>query len=536
MSAEAAALERAAHFTADEETRARRLFKAGLAAEAAGRFEQAERLLAQATDLTADPHLHADAVARRSYLLFDRGEFELALELATEEARQAPRSTAAHILTASGAVHALVHRLDIPAALAMAEGAAELAGPAAREDPHLCHMLAWTLELSGRREEALELARAGATKADLDTIVAIDLTGPFIFLEDYKRARELIELIVGRARDSQAFGNLAYALDVQSRLELLLGQLTAAYTASLESIQLTETLGNDVALASALAWLALVEAALGRSEDARAHGATSLQITQSRGDRFNEMRARGALGLDALARGDLASAVEWLGPAAEMLAKGGVRLPSRFPLEGDLIEAYVRLGKRAEASTQLARLLENAELTESRWAAAVAARCGALLTDDADAEEAFESALELHESDVNEFERARTQLAYGERLRRIRRRRDARDQLRAALDTFERLGARPWAERARAELRATGERLRPRGPSAHEQLTPQQLRVALAAAEGLTNKEIGARLFLSPKTVDFHLGQAYRKLELRSRGELIKLFAEQAAPVQQLHA
>src|SRR5439155_12562784 len=145
------------------------------------------------------------------------------------------------------------------------------------------------------------------------------------------------------------------------------------------------------------------------------------------------------------------------------------------------------------------------------------ARCQALVVDDADVEEAFESALELHEPDVNEFERARTQLAYGERLRRIRRRRAARDQLRAALETLERLGARPWAERARAELRATGEHLRRRGPRAHEQLTPQQLQVALAASEGLTNKEIGARLFLSPKTVDFHLGQAYRKLGVRSR-------------------
>src|SRR5207244_999122 len=179
---------------------------------------------------------------------------------------------------------------------------------------------------------------------------------------------------------------------------------------------------------------------------------------------------------------EVAAAVEWLEPAAEMLAEGGVRLPNRFPLEGDLIEACVRLGKRADARTRLAHLLENAELTESRWGRTVGARCQALLVDDADAEEAFESALELHEPDVNEFERARTQLAYGERLRRIRRRRAARDQLRAALETLERLGARPWAERARAELRATGEHLRRRGPRAHEQLTPQQLQVALAAS------------------------------------------------------
>lgn len=167
-------------------------------------------------------------------------------------------------------------------------------------------------------------------------------------------------------------------------------------------------------------------------------------------------------------------------------------MPNIFPLHGDLIEAQVRLGKRAEASKQLARLLENAKLTDSRWALAVGARCRALLADDADAEEAFDAALELHQADSNELEAARTQLAYGERLRRLRRRRLAREQLHPALDTFDRLAARPWADRARAELRATGERLRSRRAAAHEQLTPQELQVSLAAADGLTNKEIGA--------------------------------------------
>jgi DNA-binding CsgD family transcriptional regulator len=181
-------------------------------------------------------------------------------------------------------------------------------------------------------------------------------------------------------------------------------------------------------------------------------------------------------------------------------------------------------------------VLENAELTESRSARAVGARCRALLADDGDAGEAFEAALELHDADANEFERARTQLAYGERLRRLRRPRLARAQLHPALETFELLGARPWEERARAELRASGERLRSRKPAAHEQLTPQELQVSLGAAEGLTNKEIGARLFLSPKTVEFHLGRAYRKLDVRSRAELIKLFAEQAASAERLPA
>jgi DNA-binding CsgD family transcriptional regulator len=151
-----------------------------------------------------------------------------------------------------------------------------------------------------------------------------------------------------------------------------------------------------------------------------------------------------------------------------------------------------------------------------------------MLGTDTDIDATFTTALELHEDDPSSWERARTQLAYGQRLRRSKRRRLAREQLHAALETFDEAGSRPWAERARAELRASGEHLRRRGQLAHEQLTPQELQVALAAAEGLTNKEIGARLFLSPKTVEFHLGNAYRKLDLRSRAELIKLFARQA--------
>jgi len=534
VSAHSAALERAARLTPEEGARARRLLQAGLSAEAAGQLERAEQLVAEAAELAPDRQLRADALARRSYLLFDRGEFGRALELATAEAEHFSGSTAARLLTASGAVHALVHLLDIPAARAMAERAAELAGAAAYEDLDLCHMLAWTWQLSGDTHKALALAQECAERSDVGSVLAIDLAGHFIFLEDYAQARARFEGIIEHLRETHALGNLAYALDVQARLELAMGRPGPAYRASLEAIQLTEPLGNDVALASVLSWLALVEANLGRSEDAQAHGRRSLKITTDRGDRFNEVRARGALGLDALARGDMAAAAEWLEPAAQMLAEGGVRLPNRFPIDGDLIEALVRSGKRAEASDQLGRLIEKAELTESHWAHAVGARCRALLVDDAEADDAFESALELHEFDSNELEHARTRLAYGERLRRLRRRRDSREHLHRALETFERLGARPWAERARAELRASGERLHPRKPTAHERLTPQELQVSLAAADGLTNKEIGARLFLSPKTVEFHLGRAYRKLAVRSRAELIKLFAQESAAVERL--
>ena len=122
---------------------------------------------------------------------------------------------------------------------------------------------------------------------------------------------------------------------------------------------------------------------------------------------------------------------------------------------------------------------------------------------------------------------ARTQLCYGERLRRTRRRVDARVYLRQAIDGFSWAGAERWAERAATELRASGETaVRRPDPSAAEQLTPQELQVAHAVATGATNREVGAQLFLSPKTIEAHLSRIYRKLGLRSRTELIRRLAE----------
>jgi DNA-binding CsgD family transcriptional regulator len=184
---------------------------------------------------------------------------------------------------------------------------------------------------------------------------------------------------------------------------------------------------------------------------------------------------------------------------------------------GDLVEALVRSGSADEARGLL-------EQVAAREPPAVAARCSGLLAGDADFEPLLLHAIALHDED-DLFARARTRLCLGERLRRAGRRVDARVALRAAHADFERLAARPWARRAAAELRATGERLGRRAAREGDQLTPQELQVALQVADGKTNKEVGAALFLSPKTVDFHLRRVYRKLDVRSRGELIRHFA-----------
>ncbi|WP_193314933.1 helix-turn-helix transcriptional regulator, partial [Georgenia thermotolerans] len=147
----------------------------------------------------------------------------------------------------------------------------------------------------------------------------------------------------------------------------------------------------------------------------------------------------------------------------------------------------------------------------------------ALLAEGADAERHFRAALAHHERSPRLVARARTQLAYGEHLRRARRRVDAREQLRAALATFEEVQARPWAERAAQELRASGETARRRDEPADAALTPQELQVVGLVRQGLSNREVAAQLFLSPRTIDFHLRNVFAKTGVTSRTQLAQL-------------
>jgi DNA-binding CsgD family transcriptional regulator len=162
--------------------------------------------------------------------------------------------------------------------------------------------------------------------------------------------------------------------------------------------------------------------------------------------------------------------------------------------------------------------------TGSAWGAAIVAGAGVQLAKDAvSAREAYERAVEAHAAVGLPFDRARLELRFGELLRRARRRTDARRHLRAALDLFAQLGAAPWEQRAAAELRATGETARKRDASTLDDLTPQELQIARLAAEGATNRDIAGRLFLSPRTVDYHLHKVFRKLGVTSRTQLARL-------------
>ena len=184
----------------------------------------------------------------------------------------------------------------------------------------------------------------------------------------------------------------------------------------------------------------------------------------------------------------------------------------------DAVEAAVRADRVDEVRIYLDRLRAWVEAFPNPARVALLARCLALV-DDADAERHFSRAIELAAA-LSPFDRARNELLYGEWLRRHRRRVDARSHLRVAVEVFERLGTSPWEERARAELRASGETARRRDPCLRDQLTPRELQIAGLVAHGMTNPDVAAQLFLSPRTIDYHLRKVFAKLDIASRADL----------------
>jgi DNA-binding NarL/FixJ family response regulator len=229
-----------------------------------------------------------------------------------------------------------------------------------------------------------------------------------------------------------------------------------------------------------------------------------------------------ALGLLELGSGRPAEALSRLESVVSAGPGSGHPLVGLFAIP-DLVEAAARVDHIERARTGLLRFEAWATASRLPWAMAVVARCRGLVSAGPTAVAHLEEAVELHQDGQRPFDGARARLLLGELLRRERRRMDARPHLRAALESFERLGASPWAERAAAELRASGETARRRDPSTAADLTPQELQIARLVADGATNKDVAAQLFLSSRTVDYHLRKVFTKLGLSSRAELHRI-------------
>ena len=183
----------------------------------------------------------------------------------------------------------------------------------------------------------------------------------------------------------------------------------------------------------------------------------------------------------------------------------------------ELVEAGVRVGQLDEAAVASQRLRDRTQASGTDWAYGIQARCDALVDGD---ESHYRESVERFGRSRGVLDLARSRLVYGEWLRRENRRTDAREVLRAAHESFSQMGAGAFADRARRELQATGETVRRITPDTRDALTPQEIQVARLAREGHTNPEIGAQLFISPRTVEYHLRKVFRKLDVGSRKEL----------------
>jgi DNA-binding CsgD family transcriptional regulator len=323
-------------------------------------------------------------------------------------------------------------------------------------------------------------------------------------------------------RESAAVSLVVFAQARLPMADVPAGRWDAASASATEALELARSAGLPSMTALPLAWQTLL-AALRGSQD----GTDALEELES-------LRARQPIGIVSVVVADL---IEWAkGVAAAwtsdtdaaMRHLGRLRHPAIQRLAAlDRLEAASRTGGPADRVQTLVRELEQFALdTGAAWAAAIAAHGRALLATDGDTgtpEPHFLEALAEHSRASRPVARARTQLAYGEFLRRFRRRVDARTQLRAALDVFTEVGAQPWAERASQELRASGGTARKRDPSTALRLTPQEQQVASLVSRGHSNADVATQLFLSRRTVEFHLSNAYQKLGVRSRGDLVRL-------------
>jgi DNA-binding CsgD family transcriptional regulator len=332
--------------------------------------------------------------------------------------------------------------------------------------------------------------------------------------------QELGERALAAARRQSAVGLLPTVLMHVCIAQTATERWAAARAGLHESIALTRGTEQRTCLAWALARVAWLEARQGRTDESRLHANEALELSRERGLGLSEVWAHAALGDLELALDRPELALGHFDRQQAMLDAWGIGDVDLSP-GPERVEIYLRLG-RVEEAAETARQYDVAAAAKGHpWALARGARCRGLVASDEAIDDCYQAALEQHQDTADIFETGRTLLAYSSQLRRARKRVQAREHLRAAIDIFDDLDADPWSEKARTELAATGETSRRRDPTTLNDLTPQELQIALRLSEGRTTREAATALFLSPKTVEYHLGNIYRKLGIKSRTELV---------------
>jgi len=347
-------------------------------------------------------------------------------------------------------------------------------------------------------------------------------------LYDDSAWRELAGQWLVRARDRGALAAMVVGLRLQAFSQLAEGRFAAAEATIAEAQALAETMRNRTYLDGLANAQLEVLAWRGDQAAARPLAARLLRVMADQGDGHGMLRVHNALAALELGLGNYQEALR-----QALTAAAGQPVLTYQPSPDVLIEAAVRCGDRTAAAAALEAVGPWWQACETPWSLGLLARCQALLAGDGSAEDGYRLSIEhLRQCQVTP-ELARSYLLYGEWLRRQRRRHGAREQLRAACELFGTLGMEAFASRARAELRAAGEHDVTRRAGRPDTLTPQEAQVARLAAEGATNLQIAARLFVSASTVDYHLRKVFRKLDVTSRVQLARALSAPGIPVGQ---
>jgi DNA-binding CsgD family transcriptional regulator len=510
-----AALERAAQLSTEPVPRKRRLVAAAENAWLAGQLDRASESLRAARPLAPEPQLDADIARLRGSIELAAGSATHAQQLllrAAQDVADVDSVRALDILVV--AAEAASYGADAAAAIEIGRLAARLPAQQNPRTEFLVPLLAgFGHVFAGDIGAATPLLRRGLQHAEEQEDDPLAAAGrAAMYVGDDAAALRLTARSVTRAREAGAIGYVVSCLQRLALLEIQAGRWSAATASAGEAVRLARETGQRDLSGLGAVWLALLAALRGDDGAFESAQALAEQATAEGPIRISVDELSWARGVRALGGGHPDSALSCFETIAHPVVR---RLASL-----DAIEAAVQAGRPASAQSYLHRLEAFAEHTAAPWACAGVGHAHGLLAEGADAEEYFEEALVQHARSDRPFERGRTALAYGRLLRRARHRVAARTHLRSALDVFEGLGAGPWIEQARLELRASGETARRRDPSTVQQLTAQELQVARFVARGSSTRDVAAQLFLSPRTIDYHLRNVFAKLGISSRTEL----------------
>jgi len=516
--------------------RIRRTAQAGRYAFESAQMERAEELLQEAAAASAAGPQRAEALLYLSRVHYHRRDALSSLALAEEalrEARQDPSLQASISLELATAAELSG---DHKTATARARWALRLAGRSGDRTimAESLSVVALYEFMSGegvprdKIERAKSLQDAGLPVRPLRSPALYEAC-MLMWSDDLAQARAKLRKLERRARDTGDESSLSVLLFLLSQIESWAGDWTEASRLADESRAVAEWTGQRGYLAFALYAKALVESLKGGVDRAAALGRESLDLARQTGSAQAAEFARSVLGFLELSRGDARRADEWLSQLVDALHEHGPADPGTLRFLPDEVEALIELDEVRKAEALLSPFEAGAQRLGRGWALGAAGRCRGLALasrrDLSSALEAFSQA-EDHQRELGQpLELGRTHLARGRVLRRAKKWSPARDSLNQALWIFEGLGATLWANRARSELARIGGRT-----ADPNTLTETEGRVAELVATGLPNREVAARLFLSVSTVESNLRRAYRKLGVRSRGELSHKLSASRAP------